>query len=428
MSTYSITDNGGFLRVFALPLLGIRFHGILGVPKDASDADLKKAYRKLAMKWHPDKHADAEAKKKAEAQFKDIAEAYDVLSDKERRQIYDKFGEEGLKGGAAPSGAPGGANVFYREVDPSEIFSRFFGTDRMGGDSDDPFSHPAGGSGEGGWWSFSSEVECRENLCIFCRSSGWGEAAGRLACVSRLREIDRGDGLSASGCGSMQGMSTSSKPRAYERDLVCTLEELYRSRHNKKDEDWEDAVSFKRLQGGEGRGVGAQGWSSIDFHNGQPVKEDNVVTVDVKAGWKEGTKITFSGEGGQETPNGPPGDLIFVVKCKPHHRFIRDGSHLIYKVPVPLIKALTGFTVPVTTLDERKLHIKIDHVDVIRRPESQAEGDLGASIITAGAAVFGRLDVAVAAAGEGSGNTRCWCNDDSRNVSRIRLRPLVSRS
>ncbi|XP_026193739.1 dnaJ homolog subfamily B member 3 [Cyclospora cayetanensis] len=219
--------------------MGKDYYRILGVPKDASDADLKKAYRKLAMKWHPDKHADAEAKKKAEAQFKDIAEAYDVLSDKERRQIYDKFGEEGLKGGAAPSGAPGGANVFYREVDPSEIFSRFFGTDRMGGDSDDPFSHP-----------------------IFGMGGSSGPFGMRFATSGNRR------------CGSMQGMSTSSKPRAYERDLVCTLEELY------------------------------------SFHNGQPVKEDNVVTVDVKAGWKEGTKITFSGEGGQETPNGPPGDLI----------------------------------------------------------------------------------------------------------------------
>ncbi|CDJ27089.1 heat shock protein 40, putative [Eimeria mitis] len=178
----------------------------------------------------------------AEAQFKDIAEAYDVLSG---FRIYDKFGEEGLKGGGgAPSGGPGGANVFYREVDPSEIFSRFFGTDRMSGDSDDPFSHP-----------------------IFGMAGAGGPFGMSFSTTGNRR------------CGSMHGMSSSSsssssKPRAYERDLVCTLEELY------------------------------------TFHNGQPVKEDNVVTVDVKAGWKEGTKITFSGEGGQETPNGPPGDLI----------------------------------------------------------------------------------------------------------------------
>nr|UYX46109.1 HSP40 [Eimeria stiedai] len=139
--------------------------------------------------------------------------------------------------------------------------------------------------------------------------------------------------------GSMHaGVGASSKPRAYERDLVCSLEELYTG-------------TTKKMKIGRTR-----------FHNGQPVKEDSVVTVDVKAGWKEGTKITFAGEGGQEAPNGPPGDLVFVVKCRPHARFVRDGSHLIYPVPLPLLKALTGFTVPVVTLDNRTLHVKVDEI------------------------------------------------------------------
>ncbi|CDJ47906.1 heat shock protein 40, putative [Eimeria brunetti] len=229
-----------FSSFYPFPLIQ-DYYRILGVGRDASDLDLKKAYRKLAIRWHPDKHADPEAKKKAEIQFKDIAEAYDVLSDKERRQarppgfrIYDKYGEEGLKeGGGVPAGGPGGANVFYREVDPSEIFSRFFGTDRMSGDSDDPFSHP-----------------------IFGMAGAGGPFGMRFSTSAGRR------------CGSMQGMSSSSssKPRAYERDLLCTLEELYTG-------------TTKKMKIGRTR-----------FHNGHPVKEDNVVTVDVKAGWKEGTK------------------------------------------------------------------------------------------------------------------------------------------
>ncbi|KAL8273512.1 hypothetical protein Esti_002578 [Eimeria stiedai] len=225
--------------------MGKDYYRILGVAKDAGEADLKKAYRKLAMKWHPDKHADPEAKKKAEAQFKDIAEAYDVLSDKERRQIYDKFGEEGLKGGGPASGGPGGSNVFYREVDPSEIFSRFFGTDRMGGDAEDPFSHPIFGMGGAGG-PFGMR---------------FSTSAGRRA-------------------GSMHaGVGASSKPRAYERDLVCSLEELYTG-------------TTKKMKIGRTR-----------FHNGQPVKEDSVVTVDVKAGLELRDAGAFVRRGGRKAPS-----------------------------------------------------------------------------------------------------------------------------
>lgn len=285
--------------------MGKDYYKILGVTKGATEADLKKAYRKLAIKWHPDKHADPEAKKKAEALFKDIAEAYDVLSDKEKRQIYDQFGEEGLKGGGAPGAGPaagpgGRANFVYREVDPSELFSRFFGSDRMffGGDDDFPF----GGMSMGG--------------------SGFPFRMHRSA------------GAGFTGAGG-RGQS---KPKTYEVQLPLSLEELYTGCKKK--------LKVTRTR----------------FRGGQVVKEDNVLSIDVKPGWKEGTRITFAGEGDQDGPNAVPGDVVFVVKTKPHARFVRDGNHLIHKVPIPLVKALCGFTVPIESLDGRQLKVKVDTI------------------------------------------------------------------
>eukprot|EP00921_Rhytidocystis_pertsovi_P010089 GHVQ01016167.1.p1 GENE.GHVQ01016167.1~~GHVQ01016167.1.p1 ORF type:complete len:263 (+),score=40.99 GHVQ01016167.1:386-1174(+) len=109
--------------------MGKDYYKLLGVSKTATDDELKKAYRKLAMKWHPDKHKGQADKKKAEEMFKDIAEAYDVLSDAERRKVYDDYGEEGLKAGGPGQGGMDGAT--YHGVDPSELFSKFFSSDHV---------------------------------------------------------------------------------------------------------------------------------------------------------------------------------------------------------------------------------------------------------------------------------------------------------
>ncbi|XP_020553965.1 dnaJ homolog subfamily B member 3-like isoform X2 [Sesamum indicum] len=128
--------------------MGVDYYKILQVDKNAKDDDLKKAYRKLAMKWHPDKNPNN--KKEAEAKFKQISEAYEVLSDPQKRAIYDQYGEEGLKGQVPPPDAsgPGGATFFQTGDGPNvfrfnprnadDIFAEFFG-----------FSSPFGGMGGG---------------------------------------------------------------------------------------------------------------------------------------------------------------------------------------------------------------------------------------------------------------------------------------
>ena len=117
--------------------MGKNYYEILEVSRDASQDQLKKAYRRLAMKWHPDKNKGNE--EEANIRFTEISEAYQVLSDPEKKQIYDRYGEEGLKRGGGGSGG-------FHQVDPNEIFRQFFGDDFFGGSGGSPFGSMFGGS------------------------------------------------------------------------------------------------------------------------------------------------------------------------------------------------------------------------------------------------------------------------------------------
>ena len=296
--------------------MGKDYYQILGVGKNATDNDLKKAYRKLAMKWHPDKHPNPTEKAKAEKMFKDIAEAYDVLSSKEKRDIYDMYGEEGLKGGAgqAEGGAAreGGTHFYYSGPDPEKIFSSFFGSDRSGFnmffEDDFPMSFGVGSTPK------------------MFRSSGNGVKFG----TSSTHHM--------SPFGAASSKEQNDAPKKYQIDLNVTLEEIYTG-------------ARKRLK------VTRTRWN-----NDQAYKEDKILEIDIKKGWKDGTKITFTGDGDQETPRSRPGDMIFLIKTKPHESFVRDGIHLIHKIPVPLVRALTGFIAPIRTLDNRVIKVKVDEV------------------------------------------------------------------
>jgi len=299
--------------------MGKNFYDTLGVNKSATDIELKKAYRKLAIKWHPDKHPDPNEKKKAEAKFKDIAEAYEVLSDKDKRAIYDQYGEEGLKGGG---GMPDSANSTRMA---EEMFSRFFSSRGGAGGFDDEFGGMSFGMSSGGM------------PAIFQQHSSRGGMSSRA-----------------------------SKPKSYEIQLQLSLEEIY-------------SGCSKRLK------VTRTRWKG-----GSPFKEEKVVQIDVKPGWKDGTRVTFNGEGDEEKPQSVPGDIVFIVKTKPHNKFTRDGHHLCYRQTITLLQALTGFIVPITTLDGRRIEVKQEEiVHPTRRkivsnegmPISKHEGQKGDMII-----------------------------------------------
>ncbi|XP_057499184.1 uncharacterized protein LOC130783509 isoform X3 [Actinidia eriantha] len=176
--------------------MGVDYYKVLQVDRNAKDDDLKKAYRKLAMKWHPDKNPNS--KKEAEAKFKKISEAYDVLSDPQKRAVYDQYGEEGLKGQVPPPGAGGfsggsdggGPTMFrFNPRSADDIFSEFFGFRSPFGDM--------GGSRPGG--SGFPRGMFGDDIFASLRSGG-GEGSGYVP----------------------------RKGAAIERTLPCSLEDLYK--------------------------------------------------------------------------------------------------------------------------------------------------------------------------------------------------------
>ncbi|XP_068345306.1 uncharacterized protein [Pyrus communis] len=266
--------------------MGVDYYSVLKVNKNATEDDIKKAYRKLAMKWHPDKNPND--KKEAEARFKQISEAYEVLSDPQKRQVYDQDGEEGLKDIPPPGSGGfsyGGGSKGFNPRNAEDIFAEFFGSSPFG----------FGSSGPGKSMRFSS------------------------------------DG------GGTEGV-TPKKPQAVESKLPCSLEELYSGSTRK--------MKISR--------------SVIDA-NGRQVMEQEILTIDVKPGWKKGTKITFPDKGNEQLGH-LPADLVFVIDEKAHNTYKRDGNDLVVNKKVTLAEALGGTTVNLTTLDGRDLSIPVTDI------------------------------------------------------------------
>lgn len=292
--------------------MGIDYYKVLGVSRDASPTDIKKAYHQNALKYHPDKNPDN--REEAEKKFKQASEAYDVLSDENKKKIYDKYGEEGLKGmgeGGMPPGAggaggfgggaggAGGMHYQFTNDDASRIFAQFFG-------SGDPFgadSSPFGGGGGPG-----------------------------------LHRIFRGFGGPrgfASGFGSPEESPVSEVP-PLEYTFACTLEEIANGCTKK--------FNVERTI------------------NGKPEKK--LFEVKVEPGYKKGTKVRFQGEGGsvQGYPPNMHADLVFILDEKPHPRFQRNGADLKTKVQINLKQALLGATLSVNGIDGKPISLPISGI------------------------------------------------------------------
>ncbi|KAI1883274.1 hypothetical protein AGOR_G00243520 [Albula goreensis] len=241
--------------------MGKDYYKILGIQKGAAEEDIKKAYRKQALKWHPDKNKASNAEEK----FKEIAEAYEVLSDPKKREIYDQYGEEGLKGGGGPTDGQGGSYTYTFHGDPHATFATFFG-------GSNPFE-----------MFFGRKAGGREDDDMEVDSDPFGSFTSfNLNGFPR----DRHMGL---------GPQRRKQDPAIHHELRVSLEEIFHGCTKRM------KISRKRLNP-DGRTMRT---------------EDKILTIEIKRGWKEGTKITFPREG-DEAPGTIPADIVFVIKDKPH--------------------------------------------------------------------------------------------------------------
>ncbi|CBN75376.1 Heat shock protein 40 [Ectocarpus siliculosus] len=304
--------------------MGKNYYDVLGVPKGTSDAaKIKKAYRKLALRFHPDKPTGDTAK------FQEISEAFEVLGDDKKKKLYDQFGEAGL--GPGVGGGGGGSSE-----ESGMPFTRSRGASPFGGGgggTHQTFSFSTGGGGGGGGFHGSDPFSIFESMF---GTGDINEAVGREgfpmgAGLNGMRMGGMGGGFG----GGMPAAGSSSPPKAARRQappvehcLNLSLEELYQG-------------SSKRMRITKKTSTGE---AQVDK------------TITIKPGWKNGTKITYKQEG-DEQPGMLPADIVFVIKTKPHPRFTREDHDLICTVIITLEQALTGFTIPIDTLDGRKVMV-----------------------------------------------------------------------
>jgi len=282
--------------------MGRDFYKILGVPRGSSENEIKKAYRKLALKYHPDRNKE----KGAEEKFKDIGRAYEVLSDKKKKQTYDRFGEEGLQNGGS-TGSTGSNQSGQSFSDAHDIFNMFF-------------QNPGAQNFGSGFNMNNMDTNMDEE---FSNTFGSFNGFGGIPGFSSFN--GRGPHISGENIGQSRsfGQPQKRKGGSVEHDLKVTLENLYHGVTKRM-----KIVRQRKQCNGSFEGI------------------PKILTIDVKQGWKEGTKITFNGEG-DEKPGHTAGDIVFVVKQLPHENFERKGTDLIYKAEICLREALVGSTVMV---------------------------------------------------------------------------------
>lgn len=283
------------------------YYEILDVPREADEEEVKKAYRKLAMKYHPDRNP---GDKKAEEKFKEAAEAYEVLRNHEKRQIYDRYGHEGLAG-VGFRGFNGFEDIFSSFGD---IFEDFFGFGAR--------SRRRDRARQGNSLRYDVELTLEEAFsgkeqeisfhkwqnCEACDGSGITPGTKPQVCASC-----RGRGQVVRSQGFFQISTTCPTCQGQGRVITDPCEEC--------------------------RGSGR-------------TKAERKITVKIPAGVSTGSQLRLQGEGEPGERGGPPGDLFVVIRVKEHEFFTREGEHLLCEVPVSFVQAALGDTITIPVLGE----------------------------------------------------------------------------
>ena len=299
------------------------YYDLLGVSKSASEAEIKKAFRKKAMELHPDRNKD---NPNAEAQFKEVNEAYDVLKDAEKKAAYDRFGHAAFDGGMGGGGGRGpfggGAGGF------DSAFSDVF---------DDLFGDIMGGRRSGGGNRATRGSDLRYNLSVSLEDAYHGKSETISINASTQCDVCNGSGAQAgsepSTCPTCAGMG---KVRAQQG--FFTVERTCPTCNGRGEVITNPCSSCS----GQGR-----------------VSKERSLSVNIPKGVETGTRIRLSGEGEAGMRGGPTGDLYIFIDVKEHPIFERDGANLFCRVPVPLTTAALGGDVEVPTLDGGKSRVNI---------------------------------------------------------------------
>jgi molecular chaperone DnaJ len=278
------------------------YYEVLGVGRDASEDDVRKAFRRLARQYHPDVNRE----NGAEAQFKEVNEAYEVLSDREQRQLYDRFGHN------APQGFGGSATGFGIE----DIFETFFGATTRGGGR-----RPARGA------DLRYDLEIAFDAAVFGTTEEL-EIPRTVACTRC-----RGD-----------GSEPGSQP---QRCPTCNGAGEIRRAQQSVFGQFVNVMVCDRC-----RGAGQIISSPCKECRGRgEMQATRRLSVTIPAGIDEGQQIQLRGEGESGARGGPPGDLYVVIAIKPHEQFKRNGNDILYDLTVNVAQAALGDEVEVPTVD-----------------------------------------------------------------------------
>ena len=291
------------------------YYEILGISKGASESEIKKAYRKKALKYHPDKNPDD---KDAEEKFKEAAEAYEVLSSPEKKQRYDQFGHAGM--GGASGGFGGGMNM-------EDIFSQF--GDIFGGGSGG-FESFFGGGGRGGRRVKGSNLRIRIKLKL-------EEIANGVDKKIKVQKLVQADGVTYKTCGICNGSGQVTRVAntilgQMQTATTCT------SCHG------QGKLIDKRPKGTDTNGM---------------LKQEEVVSINIPAGVEDGMQLKVAGKGNAAPFDGIPGDLLVLIEVEEHKSLKREGQNLHYDCYINMADAALGSSVEIPTVSG-KVKVKIE--------------------------------------------------------------------
>ena len=300
------------------------YYEILGVEKSATDQELKKAYRKLAMKYHPDRNPDD---KEAEEKFKEVNEAYEVLSDETKRRTYDQFGHEGVNGQGGFGGQGFGGQGFGGGFE--DIFGDMFG---------DIFGGGFGGSGRTRRRGPERGADIRQNVTISFEEAAFGKKMSIK--INRTEECSE-----CNGSGAKPGTSKKTCSTCNGSGEVRTVQRT----------PFGNIASSRTCDKCNGEGEVVE--SPCPKCNGKGnTRKIKTIEIDIPAGIDDGQMIKLSGQGEVGSKGGPRGDLYIIVNVKNDTKFERDGFDIYLEMKITFTQAALGAELEVPTLDGKVVY------------------------------------------------------------------------